>query len=128
MGNALGSSSGFTRQSWWRSRTLIRLSFQLCDFLLTDEALDFIHAAKVPVTVFVLKNVLSTYSWHRPACDVFDTRACPGVWPVYDRLSFHAPFQFCDCRSRNLVRAGQELVEYCAHVLHAVTVIAAIRR
>jgi hypothetical protein len=46
------------------------LSFQLCDFLLTDEALDFIHAAKVPVTVFVLKNVLSTYSWHRPACDV----------------------------------------------------------
>ncbi|MGB8280328.1 MAG: hypothetical protein WCE74_05175, partial [Pseudolabrys sp.] len=52
------------------SRTLIRLSFQLCDFLLTDEALDFIHAAKVPVTVFVLKNVLSTYSWHRPACDV----------------------------------------------------------
>jgi len=44
--------------------------FQFCDFLLTDEALDFIHAAKVPVTVFVLKNVLSTYSRHRPTCDV----------------------------------------------------------
>jgi hypothetical protein len=92
------------------------LSFQLCDFLLTDEALDFIHAAKVPVTVFVLKNVLSTCSPHRPACDV----SIPELVGAFGQ--FMIVCHFMPLSSFAIALGTREIfIENRAHVLHAVT-------